>query len=288
MAVGTLSSAPNQINSTPCKLGRRFAKTASSVTLRIKPTSRRASADRKTYSVSPGKVPTLTRCNSTLVADKSYGPTSARLRRPVISIPAPRLRSTSTSGPSRSAAIGWPGTGTSSMKTVDHFGGKKAFGVFRERMRSPLISFPVKELHWAGVNDQFFTTIDRTRDTAYEARSLDQPFSLSPSKATRSASREKADVRLRSRAQPAQKRKSLQGPRKASASVSFEIYLGPKEFARLKSLGDRRQRGDALRRGPHLRLALRLGDQTASPPSSSPVSSSSKAGSGDFGYLPSS
>lgn len=120
-------------------------------------------------------------------------------------------------------------------KTVDHFGGKKVFGVFGKD-EIPFDRFPLKELHWAGVNDQFFTTIVKP-ETPYEGEVWTSRFPVTVED-DEAASKKKrmfaAETALRLPA-------TLVQPGESEA-FTYRIYLGPKEFTRLKGLGDRRQR----------------------------------------------
>jgi YidC/Oxa1 family membrane protein insertase len=130
----------------------------------------------------------------------------------------------------------WMGKdGDFQYETVDHFGGKKVFGIFGKD-EIPFDRFPVKELHWAGVNDQFFTTTIEP-ETPYEAEVWASRFPVvvegdeEASKKKRMFASEAAISLPKSEIAPG-----------SSETYRYQIYLGPKEFARLKSLGDRRQR----------------------------------------------
>jgi len=130
----------------------------------------------------------------------------------------------------------WMGKdGDFEYKTVDHFGGKKVLGIFGKD-EIPFDRFPLKELHWAGVNDQFFTTIVKP-GMLYEGEVWTSRFPVIV-EGDRTASEKK-------RMFAAEAAIGLPGGTiapGATETLTFDIYLGPKEFSRLKGLGDRRQR----------------------------------------------
>lgn len=120
-------------------------------------------------------------------------------------------------------------------KTVDHFGGRKVLGIFGGGEK-PHDQFLLKQMHWAGVNDQFFTTIVRPSEP-YEGGVWIGRFPVTV---------EGNEVESRKKRMFAAEA-ALTLPKEtiapgATASVEYGIYLGPKEYARLKALGDRRQR----------------------------------------------
>jgi len=120
-------------------------------------------------------------------------------------------------------------------KTVDHFGGKKVMGVFGKD-EIPFDRFPLKELHWAGINDQFFTTIIKP-GTLYEGEVWTSRFPV--------VVEEDKAASLKKRMFAAEAAVGLPTATiapGATETLVYDIYLGPKEFSRLKGLGDRRQR----------------------------------------------
>jgi len=120
-------------------------------------------------------------------------------------------------------------------KTVDHFGGKKVMGIFGKD-EIPFDRFPLKELHWAGVNDQFFTTIVKP-GTLHEGEVWTSRFPVV-------VEGDKA-VSQKKRMFASEAAVGLPGGTiapGATETLTYDIYLGPKEFSRLKGLGDRRQR----------------------------------------------
>lgn len=130
----------------------------------------------------------------------------------------------------------WMGRdGDFEYKTVDHFGGKKILGIFGKN-EIPYDRFPLNEMHWAGVNDQFFTTIVKP-DEPYEGEVWTGRFPVVVE------DNEVASKEKRMFASEA----ALSLPKKTLApggveTVAYRVYLGPKEYARLKDLGDRSQR----------------------------------------------
>lgn len=120
-------------------------------------------------------------------------------------------------------------------KTVDHFGGRKVLGLFGGSEKPhDLVAIP--EMHWAGVNDQFYATIVKPTEP-YEGQVWISRFPVTVE------GNEAESLKKRMFAAEA----ALSLPKKSlapgeTASVSYEIYLGPKEYARLRDLGDRRQR----------------------------------------------
>ncbi len=225
--IGTLSSAPKEFDTVNWAV---VSKTATSVTFE-KPTSDGLKL-KKTISL-PGEGSDPYEIKITLVTEN---PTAAPLD------PGTRYLYTGSAAPLHlnewSIQIGsyWMARdGDFEYKTVDHFGGKKVFGVFGKD-EIPFDRFPVKELHWAGVNDQFFTTIVKP-DTAYEGEVWTSRFPVTV-EGDEAASRKK---RMFASEAALSLPKIVIQPG-ASASVSFDIYLGPKEFARLKKLGDRSER----------------------------------------------
>lgn len=120
-------------------------------------------------------------------------------------------------------------------ETVDHFGGRKVLGLFGGAEK-PHDQFAIKELHWAGVNDQFFTTIVKPAE-AYEGEVWISRFPVTV---------EDNEVESRKKRMFAAEA-ALSLPKQSlapgeTAEMSYGIYMGPKEFARLRALGDRRER----------------------------------------------
>ncbi|MCB1204983.1 MAG: membrane protein insertase YidC, partial [Verrucomicrobiae bacterium] len=120
-------------------------------------------------------------------------------------------------------------------KTVDHFGGRKVLGIFGGEEK-PHDLFAVNQLHWAGVNDQFFTTIVRPTQP-YEGEVWISRFPVTV-EGDEAASRKKR--MFASEAALSLPKESVAPG--ATAKVEYGVYLGPKEYARLRGLGDRRER----------------------------------------------
>lgn len=130
----------------------------------------------------------------------------------------------------------WMGKdGDFEYKTVDHFGGRKVLGLFGGEEK-PHDLFAVNQLHWAGVNDQFFTTIVRPSQP-YEGEVWIGRFPVTV-EGDEAASRKKR--MFASEAALSLPKESVAPG--AVAKVEYGVYLGPKEYSRLRDLGDRRQR----------------------------------------------
>jgi YidC/Oxa1 family membrane protein insertase len=130
----------------------------------------------------------------------------------------------------------WMGKdGDFDYKTVDHFGGKKILGLFGGSEK-PHDQFSIKQLHWAGVNDQFFTTIVRP-SAPYEGEVWIGRFPVVVE--NNEAESKKKRMFAAEAALSLPKENIAPG---ATTNADYGIYLGPKEYARLKALGDRRQR----------------------------------------------
>lgn len=123
--------------------------------------------------------------------------------------------------------------GKVSYKGVDHFQGRKFLGMGSDPRESE--ELPIGETHWAGVTDQFFTTLLR-------------PTEIHPG--TLWASR--FPIIFKGQEAASQKKQlhaveaALGLPNVSLAageqrSFGYELYLGPKEFQRLKTLGNDRQ-----------------------------------------------
>ena len=126
-------------------------------------------------------------------------------------------------------------SGEFEYETVDHFGGKKVLGVFGKN-EIPSDSFGVAELDWAGVNDQFFTTMIRAEEP-YTTKIWASRFPV--------VVEDDEAASLKKRMFAAEMGVGLPdltlnpGEQK---TLNYSIYLGPKEFSRLKGLGDQRER----------------------------------------------
>jgi len=121
------------------------------------------------------------------------------------------------------------------FKTSSHFGGKKVFGVFG-KSQIPYDKIAINDLKWAGVNDQYFTTLLKPE---------------SPSASTMWVSR--YPVVIDGNKELSEKKKlfateagvgmpDLALNRGDQSTLRYEIYMGPKELSRLKKFGDGRER----------------------------------------------
>lgn len=121
-------------------------------------------------------------------------------------------------------------------ETVDHFGReKKTLGIFGKGV-IPSDSFGVGELDWAGVNDQFFTTMIRA-DEPYATKLWASRFPVVVE------NDEDASVKKRMfAAEMGVGLPDLTLNPGDQQTLGYSIYLGPKEFSRLKGLGDQRER----------------------------------------------
>lgn len=125
-------------------------------------------------------------------------------------------------------------SGKFEYETVDHFGGKKVLGVFGKN-EIPSDSFGIAELDWAGVNDQFFTTMIRA-DEPYTTKlwSSRYPVVVEDDEA--------ASVKKRMfAAEMGVGLPDLTLNPGDQQTLRYSIYLGPKEFSRLKGLGEGRE-----------------------------------------------
>lgn len=117
-------------------------------------------------------------------------------------------------------------------KGVDHFQGRKILGIGSGPKTHD--ELPIGMAHWAGVNDQFFTTLLRP---------------IEPYAATLWASRFPITIKGH---EAASQKKQLHAVEAALSlpdvplaageqrTIGYELYMGPKEYQRLKSLGEKR------------------------------------------------
>jgi len=120
-------------------------------------------------------------------------------------------------------------------ETVDHYGGKKVMGIFGKNEK-PYDVFTLDSMEWAGVNDQFFTTIFQP-ENPYPTTLWGSRFPIVVE------DDEAASLKARMFAAEA----GIGLPELTmnpgdQETLRYKIYLGPKEFSRLKGLGDERQR----------------------------------------------
>mgnify|MGYP003634373446 CR=1 FL=1 len=116
-------------------------------------------------------------------------------------------------------------------KTVDHYGGRKILGIFgKDEISSD--RFQIESLRWAGVNDQFFTTLIKPH-TAHPADIWGSRFPVTVEDDPEASTKRRMFAAEAGIGLP----KLTMNPGDQQA-LQYSIYLGPKEFARLKGLGD--------------------------------------------------
>ncbi len=116
-------------------------------------------------------------------------------------------------------------------ETVDYFGGKKILGVFGKD-EIPYAQFQVTSLRWAGVNDQFFTTII-IPEASYPTEIWGSRFPVVVEDDPAASTKKRIFAAEAGIGLP----KVTMNPG-AEETFSYSIYLGPKEFSRLKGLGN--------------------------------------------------
>ncbi len=127
------------------------------------------------------------------------------------------------------------GDGKFEYETVDHYGGRKVMGIFGKN-EIPHDTFTLESLDWAGINDQFFTTIFQPENhyptTLWGSRFpvVVEDDEVASQKARMFAA--EAGIGL----------PELTLNPGDQQTLRYNIYLGPKEFSRLKGLGDHRDR----------------------------------------------
>ncbi|MEM6279913.1 MAG: membrane protein insertase YidC [Verrucomicrobiota bacterium] len=125
-------------------------------------------------------------------------------------------------------------SGDFEYKTVDHYGGRKILGIFGKN-EIPHDEFSIESLRWAGVNDQFFVTIIHPEE-AHDAELWGSRFPVVV-EGDKAASEKKrmfaaeAGVGL----------PELSMNPGDQQTLRYRFYLGPKEFERLKGLGEEKQ-----------------------------------------------
>jgi len=122
-------------------------------------------------------------------------------------------------------------SGKSKYKTVDHYGGRKVLGVFGKN-EIPYDKFQLESLKWAGVNDQFFATIV-IPETPYPAELWGSRIPV----IVEGDAEKSAEKRMAAAEAAIGLPKITMNPGDQQ-SLNYSIYLGPKEYARIKALGD--------------------------------------------------
>jgi YidC/Oxa1 family membrane protein insertase len=116
-------------------------------------------------------------------------------------------------------------------ETVDHFGGKKIMGIFGKN-EIPSDEFSLESLEWAGVNDQFFATIVRPEEP-YKTTVWGSRFPVIVEGDEEASEKKRMFASEAGIGLPAK----TMNPGEVE-TLRYHIYLGPKEFSRLKGLGD--------------------------------------------------
>ena len=118
-------------------------------------------------------------------------------------------------------------------ETVDHFKGRKILGFGRGEI--PFDIFDATQMKWAGVNNQFYTTILRP-ETPYDAELWGSRFPVVVNGDKEGSEKKKMFATEAGIGLPVETLNPGD-----QETLQFDIYVGPKEFARLKALGDERQ-----------------------------------------------
>lgn len=124
--------------------------------------------------------------------------------------------------------------GSFKYETVDHYGGRKILGIFGKN-EIPHDEFTLESLRWAGVNDQFFVTIIQPEE-AYEATLWGSRFPV-----VVEGNREASEKKRTFAAEAGIGLPDLSMNPGEEKTLRYKIYLGPKEFARLKGLGEEKK-----------------------------------------------
>lgn len=119
-------------------------------------------------------------------------------------------------------------------ETVDHYGGRKVLGIFGKN-EIPHDEFTLESLRWAGVNDQFFVTIFQPEE-AYEATLWGSRIPV-----VVEGNKEASEKKRMFAAEAAIGLPALSMNPGDQQTLRYKLYLGPKEFARLKGLGEEKQ-----------------------------------------------
>lgn len=124
-------------------------------------------------------------------------------------------------------------SGDVTYKPVDYFKGKKFLGIGSDA--KPHDEFSITQMDWAGVNDQFFTTL-LTPDQAYETTVWASRFPI----LFKDQQEPLPEKKRRHAVEAAMGLPNLTLAPGDQQSINYELYLGPKEYHRLKELGDHR------------------------------------------------
>ncbi|MDF2376359.1 MAG: membrane protein insertase YidC [Verrucomicrobiales bacterium] len=119
-------------------------------------------------------------------------------------------------------------------ETVDHYGGRKVLGIFgKNEIESD--EFSLESLRWAGVNDQFFVTIVQP-ENAHEATLWGSRFPVVVEGDEEASTKKRMFAAEAGIGLP-----PLSMNPGDQQTLRYHLYLGPKEFSRLKGLGEEKQ-----------------------------------------------
>jgi len=116
-------------------------------------------------------------------------------------------------------------------ETVDHYGGRKVLGIFGKN-EIPSDSFALDSLKWAGVNDQFFTTI-AIPEASYPAELWGSRIPVIVEDDAEASAKKRMAAAEGAIGLP----KLTMNPGDQQ-TLNYDIYLGPKEYSRITGLGD--------------------------------------------------
>ncbi|MCB1065646.1 MAG: membrane protein insertase YidC [Verrucomicrobiae bacterium] len=122
--------------------------------------------------------------------------------------------------------------GKVTYKGVDYFKGKKFLGIGSDG--KPHDELSIGMVDWAGINDQYFTTL-LTPKESYATTMWASRFPI-----TLEGQKEVSEKKQLNAVEGALGLPDLSLAPGEVRSLDFELYLGPKEFDRLKQLGDHR------------------------------------------------
>ncbi len=120
-------------------------------------------------------------------------------------------------------------------KNVDHFGGKKILGFFGKD-KIPHDDFTIESAQWAGVNDQFFTTLIKPEEP-YEAALWASRYPVVVEDNEAESEKKKMNA-----AEAAFGLPDIAMNPGDTNTLRYSIYAGPKEYSRLADFGDERRR----------------------------------------------
>ncbi len=119
-------------------------------------------------------------------------------------------------------------------ETVDYFGGRKILGIFGKN-KIPHDELSIDKLNWAGVNDQYFTTLVKP-ETPYATTIWASRFPVVVEN-----DKEQSEKKRMFAAEAAIGMRDLAMNPNDQQTLRYQIYLGPKELSRLRTFGDGRK-----------------------------------------------